>query len=98
VIDFVARWGGEEFVILLPNTDSEGAMHVAELVRSAVENTEIPSLDGGQAKKVTISIGVSTQIPTPEGVIADLITQADEALYRAKETGRNRVCRHENVG
>jgi diguanylate cyclase (GGDEF)-like protein len=93
VIDFAARWGGEEFVILRPPTDSEGAMHVAEMVRLAVESTEIPSLDGGQAKKVTISIGVSTQRPTPEGTIADLIAHADEALYQAKETGRNRVCR-----
>jgi diguanylate cyclase (GGDEF)-like protein len=97
VIDFAARWGGEEFVVLLPHTDSTGAVHVAEMIRSGVEHAEIPSIDGGQAKKVTISIGVSTQIPTPEGTIAELISQADAALYQAKETGRNRVCRNENV-
>ena len=94
-VDFAARWGGEEFIILLPNTDSNGALHVAEKIRIAIENTEILSIDGGAAKKVTISIGVNTQKPTRENSIGSLISQADEALYRAKATGRNRVCRYE---
>ena len=94
--DFVARWGGEEFVVLLPNTDSTGALHVAEMIRREVENREIPCLHGEGTKKVTISIGVNTQIPSLDHSIASLISQADAALYRAKATGRNKVCRYED--
>jgi diguanylate cyclase (GGDEF)-like protein len=94
-IDFVARWGGEEFVVLLPHTDSKGALHIAELIRKTVENLEIPRIDGGTAEKVTISIGVNTLIPSRDNSIENLISKTDEALYRAKETGRNRVCRYE---
>ena len=93
--DFVARWGGEEFAVLLPNTDSAGALHVAEMIRSEIENGEIPCIQRGAAKKVTISIGVNTQIPAPNKSVTDLVAQADEALYQAKNTGRNRVCCHE---
>ena len=89
-IDFAARWGGEEFVILLPATDSTGAAKVAEKVRREVENAEIPS-DNAGAGHVTVSVGVSTQIPAPDNTIGDFVSIADEALYKAKETGRNRV-------
>jgi diguanylate cyclase (GGDEF)-like protein len=89
-VDFAARWGGEEFVVLLPDTDSSGALVVAENIRARVENTMIPSADG-KAVKVTVSIGVHTQIPLPDNSIDDFISKADEALYRAKEAGRNRV-------
>jgi len=95
-VDFVARWGGEEFVVLLPNTDSGGALHVAEIIRATIEGAEIPSTGGGSAKKVTISIGTNTLVPTPEKSIEKLVSQADEALYRAKATGRNRVCPYED--
>ncbi|MCL2122712.1 MAG: diguanylate cyclase [Desulfovibrionaceae bacterium] len=89
-IDFAARWGGEEFVVLLPDTDSSGALTVAEHIRAGVENTVIPSADE-RAAKVTISIGVNTQIPTQSSSIDDFISKADEALYTAKATGRNRA-------
>jgi diguanylate cyclase (GGDEF)-like protein len=94
-IDFVARWGGEEFVVLLPHTDSKGALYIAELIRKTIENLEIPRIDGGTAGKVTISIGVNTQVPSRENSIENLISKTDGALYRAKATGRNRVCRYE---
>jgi diguanylate cyclase (GGDEF)-like protein len=93
--DFAARWGGEEFVVLLPHTNTEGASYVAERIRSQVENRDIPSLDGGPVKKVTVSIGVSALIPTPNTSIEILIAHADTALYQAKKTGRNRVCQYE---
>jgi diguanylate cyclase (GGDEF)-like protein len=88
--DFVARWGGEEFTVLLPNTVAGGAMEVAETIRAAVENTVILCADGTETK-VTISIGVFTQIPEQSCTIDTFITNADEALYTAKRTGRNKV-------
>ena len=92
--DLAARWGGEEFVVLLPSTNSEGAVHVAEMIRAEIERAEVPSLDGRALKKVTVSIGVGTVIPSPEDSVEDLIARADEALYRAKKMGRNKVCRY----
>ena len=96
--DIVARYGGEEFVVLLPNTDSEGALHVAEMIRAGVENTPIPSTDGGQAKRVTVSIGTVTMKPTTEESMDALVAHADAALYQAKESGRNRVCQYGGNG
>ena len=93
--DFVARWGGEEFVILLPNTHARGARSVAERIRKNIEEAEIPCADKG-AKKLTISIGVNTQIPDLKTIPAEsnFIADADTALYKAKAMGRNRVCQH----
>ena len=90
-VDFSARWGGEEFVILLPGTDAAGALSVAEKIRAAIEDAEIPCEDE-RGKKATISIGVNTQIPEMDSEISPFISAADNALYRAKEDGRNRVC------
>jgi diguanylate cyclase (GGDEF)-like protein len=86
-VDFVSRYGGEEFVVLLPNTDLKGAMQVAEGIRKEIENT----------KKVTISIGVNTQIPKSEDEMENFIRRADKALYYAKRTGRNKVCEHHEI-
>jgi len=88
--DFAARWGGEEFVVLLPVTDSEHAQLVAESLRSGIEQTVIPCVDN-RADKVTISIGLNTQIPTPGYSVGAFLAAADEALYEAKKSGRNRV-------
>ena len=89
-IDFAARWGGEEFVVLLPATDSNGAFKVAEKIRIAIENATVPC-DVEKGKKITVSVGVSSQIPLKSVPIGDFIAKADNALYKAKETGRNRA-------
>jgi len=89
--DFAARWGGEEFVVLLPATPEKGALMVAELIRSNIEKTEI-QLQDGTITNVTVSIGVNTQIPSHNDSINDFISKADNALYAAKDTGRNRIC------
>jgi len=88
--DFFARWGGEEFVMLLPNTDIYGAAEVAEKLRKNIEEMTIPTEDG-DITKVTVSIGVKSIIPTASASISDFQAKADQALYRAKESGRNRV-------
>jgi len=89
--DFAVRWGGEEFAIILPDTGSHGALYVAENIRKNVENAEI-LLDNGAVTKITVSIGINTIIPTYGCSTNDFIRQADDALYKAKENGRNRVC------
>jgi len=90
--DVAARWGGEEFSVLLPNTPLEGALLVAEAIRNNIELAEIPANDGISHNKVTASIGVASFVPSRESTIPEIIRLADEALYRAKDAGRNRVC------
>lgn len=82
--DILARWGGEEFVCLLPDVDQEKAFYVAEKLRSAVEQLDLPDIG-----RITSSFGVTVFIPgdTQESVMH----RADQGLYRAKENGRNRV-------
>jgi diguanylate cyclase (GGDEF)-like protein len=89
--DFFARWGGEEFVVLLPNTDACGGLGIGEKLRKNIEHTEIP-LSNGTSTKITISIGVYSQIPTQDSVMDGFISRADKALYAAKKAGRNKVC------
>ena len=88
--DFVARWGGEEFVVLLPNTPLAGALDVAEKIRIDIGKTLIPCADGSTIM-ITISIGVSSQVPVQDSPVHTFISKADRALYAAKEAGRNRV-------
>jgi diguanylate cyclase (GGDEF)-like protein len=89
--DLAARLGGEEFGVLLPDTTLEGALEVAEEIRSRVEAVRIPTADGNTITTVTISIGVTTQFPAEGSTVETFIAQADLNLYSAKETGRNRV-------
>jgi len=91
-LDFAARWGGEEFVVLLPNTDLPGAMFVAEQIRLTIGSTQVPRLDGGDPLHVTASLGVCVWTPTLDHDMDEFLKHADEALYAAKESGRNRVC------
>jgi diguanylate cyclase (GGDEF)-like protein len=87
-VDRVARYGGEEFCVLLPHTDHDGALQAAERLRSAVHGTEIPWQD--EHICVTVSTGLATAIDPDEPLHA-LLKRADDALYRAKTEGRNRV-------
>jgi len=88
--DFVARWGGEEFVVILSNTPLEEAAQVAEKIRSNVENAKIP-YNENQFVKITISIGINSQIPERGTNLDDFIKLADIALYTAKRNGKNRL-------
>jgi diguanylate cyclase (GGDEF)-like protein len=90
--DLVARYGGEEFVVILPETSSKGARCVAESLRQAVEILKIPHGCASQNYfMVTISLGVSTLVPQRGDDPTKLIVAADQALYRSKRAGRNRV-------
>jgi diguanylate cyclase (GGDEF)-like protein len=93
--DFAARWGGEEFIVLLPNTNMNGALFIAESIRYNISNIAIACSDGTQTS-VTISIGVNTQSPKQNSSREIFISEADKALYKAKETGKNRVCGSED--
>lgn len=92
ITDLVFRWGGEEFVILIPNTNMEDALSIAEKIRSNVESACVPCINGEYLTNVTISIGAVSSIPSYDYQISDFISKADNALYDAKRSGRNRVC------
>jgi diguanylate cyclase (GGDEF)-like protein len=94
--DFAARFGGEEFVILLPRTSLECGMIVAERIRQLIELAGLPALDGdghlGELAVATISCGVAAGSPLQFDSVQRLLDQADKALYQAKSSGRNAVC------
>jgi diguanylate cyclase (GGDEF)-like protein len=77
--------------VLLPNTDERGARSVAEKIRRAVENTKISDPRTGLTTKLTVSVGASTAIYGQDTTVEDFISKADNALYEAKASGRNRV-------
>jgi len=88
-IDVPCRYGGEEFAVVLPETDAQNALGVADRIRRAVESYEYPGLDGSTLK-VTVSIGLAS-FPEHGTEKMDLIKRADEAMYWSKEAGRNHV-------
>ena len=85
----MARTGGEEFALLLPETNREGAMQLADRLREGIAQAQVTDNIGAPVQ-ITSSVGVSTvnRIDSLEG----FLREADVALYRAKETGRNKVC------
>lgn len=90
--DMAARWGGEEFAVLLPNTPLDGAVLIAESIRQNIEAAVIPLEKGGKPTRVTASLGVACIIPHPDNSLKELTSAADKLLYAAKQSGRNRVC------
>jgi diguanylate cyclase (GGDEF)-like protein len=90
--DLAARYGGEEFAVILAGTDDGGARAVADKLRAAVEALAVPHPGSPVAPAVTVSIGLATARPVLGGAPAMLVAAADGGLYRAKRSGRNRVC------
>ena len=92
--DMAARIGGEEFAVILGDTDRNGALVGAENIRAAIEAGSVPytAMNGAvSATSVTVSIGINSLVPGPELLINEFIQAADKNLYVAKESGRNRV-------
>ena len=89
--DFAFRMGGEEFVLLLPHTSLEGAELLAQKIRKIIESSAV-NLNDNQQLKYTISLGVSIFNIVNDTGLETVLKRADEALYEAKETGRNKVC------
>ncbi len=89
--DLVGRYGGEEFLVILPNSDQEGAVKVAENIRENVEELQIPHDFSPVTNHVTISMGVKSLLCRDRSRCSEALQQADQALYKAKEQGRNRV-------
>ncbi len=93
--DLAARYGGEEFAVILPQTDANNALQIAEAIRVSVKALAIscnyPGIDGLPASVLTVSLGVTSIIPDPNGDYGALVSAAEQALYQAKRQGRDRV-------
>lgn len=89
--DTVARYGGEEFACILPSTNHDGAMTLAEIIRNGIESLGIPHSGSGVSGGVTMSIGVLTLEDTANATPEAIIKACDDLLYEAKKGGRNRV-------
>jgi diguanylate cyclase (GGDEF)-like protein len=89
--DLIGRYGGEEFLVVLGNTDAAGARGIAERLWSLVAAANLPHPASPTGPVVTVSIGAATAAPGPGSRYEGLIEAADAALYHAKRAGRNRV-------
>lgn len=87
--DRIARWGGEEFVILFPATTCEAAYKIADRIRASIAEAELTL--GNETVKLTISTGLATYSPPTSTTLESLVSEADEAMYAAKTTGKNKV-------
>jgi len=90
--DLLARYGGEELIVMLPGVGAQGAMEVAQAIRGNLAQRRIPHGNSPVAGQVTVSIGAATTTPSPESRQELLIAAADRSLYAAKEGGRDRIC------
>ena len=90
--DLVARFGGEEFVILMTEATATSAQQAAERIRQSIEALQIPNVGHSSQSVITVSVGVATLCPSNGLTSADLLAHADSALYIAKQQGRNRSC------
>lgn len=90
VTDLMARYGGEEFSVILPETDKKGAIIIAEKIRKNIEDRDFPNEATQPGGNLTVSVGVATY-PVDAKTGDDVVSQADLALYRAKDMGRNRI-------
>jgi diguanylate cyclase (GGDEF)-like protein len=92
--DLVARYGGEEFAVLLPNTSPKGALEVASLIQTQIQQLQLPHRASDVSEYVTVSLGVSTLIPAETTTPQQLLSECDRALYQAKVAGRDhiRIC------
>lgn len=95
--DVVARFGGEEFAVLLPGSDARGAMYIAETIRNCVEARGMEHRASMVSECVTVSIGVCSRIPRVGQKTKEMLYEADMALYTAKQLGRNRVELRERI-
>lgn len=89
--DLVCRWGGEEFAVVLPGTDSAGARHLSRELVEVVRNLGLEHGSSLTSACVTISAGSASAVPSEDGSAAGLVEKADAALYAAKQAGRNRA-------
>jgi diguanylate cyclase (GGDEF)-like protein len=90
-LDTVGRFGGEEFLVILPKTDAAGAMKIAERIREAVYNLNIKHSPTNHYKYMSISIGVTACIPADYNDALEIVKKSDKALYMAKNDGRNKA-------
>jgi len=96
--DLAARFGGEEFIVVLEDTALAGALHVAESMRAAVQALGLPHAESQAAAMVTVSIGAACVVPTCASTPEALLCLADRKLYEAKQAGRNRVLGAQTAG
>jgi len=96
--DLVARYGGEEICVILPDTDSEGAGLIANKIKMAIDNLNIQHATSSIKPYITVSMGIATYFPGSGLTDKQLIDKADKALYKAKGKGRNNICfAHQNI-